>query len=717
MARPRIFGGKKRLPHRWGAQQVALPSIEDTVKPLHVKPDAWQEKVFKYADIVPEVQKGGKFVFNVMDRITFELERYDRLTNEWQKDDSPDVNAIERKINLAFKAGRAAQLGHLVEECFILVKRVEDNEFDFETLAPGEIRKKGKTGLEKKVMVDGDSSDVWVEVGDDVTCIRVYTPDAKDRHKANGPHKPLLNLLETMALELLSDQRNAISLLAGNGVFLVPTEIIPDEADTNDNSDTPGSRAKFENDLQEAMLLPITDGDRGEAVVPITLYGPSEHLKEVRHIVPKRGESAVETGERMERYRERYAANVDLPKEVILGGADSNHWNVWMVDANTWSYHLEPRGQQIANALYAGLVRSVMRNLGRDPDEMRLVPNAAAVIAKTDISNNAHKAYEKGAIEVEPYLEAIGFDAGDARPDAEELLLIQIEGPQQEADAVATTMPERTAAGGVKNPRSLLRQAARIANQHQARLEKLMRATLDRIAQDAARDGVRNAKQAEALTAETGQRTAADIPFLGYEPGKYFDKYADALETSTKTELSNYLRRIATLSGTDYAAIKQIWEVEFEARAAIVRQQAREFAESIASSSFDRGKAARVLNSQVRTLTSNANGGSAPVDTGAKNLNRPTHAGEDPVMRDALSDTEAGGSYATQYTWVVGDPMRPFEPHQELAGTTWYSWEEFDALDVSSEDSWLPGTVYFPGDHDGCQCSYEIDFVLREDTQ
>ena len=708
--------GQRQPKHRYSAQQVAIPDIEATVKQLHAKLDDWQGRVMKYADIVPEVQKGGKFVFNVMDRVTFEIEKFDRATNQWTADDTPEAQGVERRLNLAFRAGRAGQLGHLVEEAYLLVDRTADSGFVFETLGPTEIRSRGNR-VEKRVMVDGEKT-AWKPITGDTTIIRIYTPDPDDRNKANGPHKPMLGLLETMALELLRDQADATSVLTGNGILLIPTEILPDESDTLDASSTPGSRTGFEDRLEEAMVAPVTDRKRGEAIVPLVLYGSGEDLDKVRHIIPGRKESSGEVGERMDRYVRRYASNIDLPAEVILGTGDTNHWSGWKVDENTWAYHLEPRAQQIADAIYAGLIRHVLANLGRNPDEHRLVPNASAAIAKTDMTGTARDAYRVGAITGEAYMRHAGFDQDDLRPDADELLDAQILGGQTAltaavGDALRQAPPDRSAAG--KSPAVILRQAARFANAQQRRMEALYQRILKAVAEDAARAGREAAKGRDTLAAETGQRVAAtavdDLPFLGYQPGVYFAKYADELEAATNEALTAYLRRIATLSGTDYRAIRSVWEAEFAQRAATVRATAAEFAESIASSSFQSGKPARILNSQVRTLTSQASGGANQLDGAAKNLERPTHAGEDSAVRDTLIDTV--GEYATQYTWVVGHPIRPFQPHQDLEGTTWYSWQEFDTLDVDDRNAWLPGTVYYPGDHDGCQCSYEVDFVPK----
>jgi len=702
---------KPQPPHRYAAQQVAVSALPETVKQLSAKIDEWQRKVLTYAALVPEVMTGYLFVHNTMDRLTFNIERFDRIEQTWVRDTDPAMRGIERKINTAFSAGRAMALQHLVEETYILVRRDAQNRFEFETLGPTEIRTTSNGKAEKRVLVNGEK-DEWAQIDADVTIIRAYTPDPSDRNRASGPHKPLLGLLELMALELTSEQSEAINVLAGNGILYIPTEVLPDETDDLDVPATPGSRRHFEDRLEEGMVSVITDRSRGEAVVPLVVYGPAEYANAIVHILPKRQSTAGENSARMDSYISRYAHAIDLPDQVILGTGDSNHWSDWKVDENTWAYHLYPRAQRLADALYAGVVAKVIRNLDRDPDEYRLVPDATKAIAKQDLSRTAIDAYKLGAITPESFVEAIGFDPSDMRVDAEEALLALVNRESTDIQPLDPSRPDRVAAS--KNPRVILRQASKVANAHEAKLRKIYQRFLTRIADDAAADGRRE----DALKPKAEKVAAGQVPFvpfdksLGYEPVKYFARYQAELIESTADELFAYLKRIASLTGFAYNDVRQVWAGEFEQRARAVSIEAEKAASSISRRSFDASKPARVTDATIRTLTTTANGGSTQDAGSANNTSRPTHAGEDPVMSDILGD--AVGRYATQYTWVYGDPgtrQHPYPEHEELAGRSWFAWEEFDALDTGGSNDVVDGSVFYPGDHPGCQCEYQIDFV------
>lgn len=704
----RWFTRRARRPHhRYAAQQIAVPAMPETIKQLVTRLEGWQEKVLKFAGIVPEVMTGYLFVHNVMDQVVLELQRFDRAEQDWLPVETPDLQGVARRVNHAFTLGRTAALMHLVEEAYILVRRAADLSFEFEVLAPNEIKRTSKTKAEKRVIEEGEKLD-WVPIEGNTTIIRVYTPDPTNRELAGGPHKPLLGLLETMAVELVRDTADAISVLAGNGILLIPTEILPDIGDGVDDVDTPGTRAHFENRLEDAMLSTVGDRTKGEAIVPVVVYGPADALKEVRHVLPQRSEKPAEAQQRMDGYIQRYANDIDLPAEVITGIGGANHWTGWKVDENTWAYHLEPRAKRVADAVYAGLVREIVENLGYDPTEYRLAPNAQKAIAKSDLSGVAGEAYRVGAIKPEAYVEAIGLDPADLRDDAEELLL-ELGGVDPSIAVQHNQPPDRQAAARApKSDRAILRQAARIANQHQARLGDAYTRVLGRVMSAAATSGQR------ARADRTSAAKPEGMTFAGYEPATYFAQYRDELEAATRDELFAFVRRIATLCGLDYRHVREQWASEFAHRAQAVTREAERAAEGLTQRSFRTGKAARVPENIVRAMTSTAHGGAAPTQA-AGNTQRPTHAGQDPALQDALTHTV--GAYATRYQWVVGHPQKPYPPHQRLAGLSWFSWQEFDKLDVTdAKDMWLPGSVYYPGDHNGCQCSYDIDFVPIEEA-
>lgn len=67
------------------------------------------------------------------------------------------------------------------------------------------------------------------------------------------------------------------------------------------------------------------------------------------------------------------------------------------------------------------------------------------------------------------------------------------------------------------------------------------------------------------------------------------------------------------------------------------------------------------------------------------------------------------GSAEPLYQWEHGAPAVPFGPHEDLDGVTWTAENELEALD--NPNSFPNAASYFPGDHDGCTCRYDVEFT------
>jgi hypothetical protein len=64
-----------------------------------------------------------------------------------------------------------------------------------------------------------------------------------------------------------------------------------------------------------------------------------------------------------------------------------------------------------------------------------------------------------------------------------------------------------------------------------------------------------------------------------------------------------------------------------------------------------------------------------------------------------------------EYTWTVGEPERPFEPHQQLEGMTGTN-DTFWIVFAKDPGEFPEGFgAWFPGDHAGCQCSIEAEYI------
>jgi hypothetical protein len=89
------------------------------------------------------------------------------------------------------------------------------------------------------------------------------------------------------------------------------------------------------------------------------------------------------------------------------------------------------------------------------------------------------------------------------------------------------------------------------------------------------------------------------------------------------------------------------------------------------------------------------NGASVPISppSGA-----PSGVALGPTVQEALAQA---GTTTTGYEWVHGPSDRVFDPHLDLDGQEFATWD--DPL-LQSDGGWPYVPFYYPGDHDGCLC-------------
>lgn len=108
---------------------------------------------------------------------------------------------------------------------------------------------------------------------------------------------------------------------------------------------------------------------------------------------------------------------------------------------------------------------------------------------------------------------------------------------------------------------------------------------------------------------------------------------------------------------------------------------------------------AGIIRSALSTAGGSSGPGRAPTDVpAATDLGV---AGGIALGPDALEAVAEIGVSVDAWEWTVGDPDRPFEPHQMLDGTQFSS---FDDPVLANNEAWPPETFFWPGDHDGCEC-------------
>jgi hypothetical protein len=257
----------------------------------------------------------------------------------------------------------------------------------------------------------------------DAFLLRVHRPHPRFGLYADAPSKALAPVLERMRLLTLAGQAEALSRLAGNGVWLVPEEVEWDDDDDGvDDSSHPLQRR-----LIEAMSTPIADPGSAGAFAPYVVEMPGEYIEKMtkyqRFDRPEWDVDAKRTAAVQE-----YARGVDLPVETVTGIGAANHWSAWAIDESVYKAHVEPPLTLVLDQFSARYLRAQLVAAGVDPAEARrivIVPDAAGLVLHPNQETAAQDGYGTAVapnflVSASAWRRLRGIPEGDA-PDDEEI--------------------------------------------------------------------------------------------------------------------------------------------------------------------------------------------------------------------------------------------------------------------------------------------------------
>jgi len=254
--------------------------------------------------------------------------------------------------------------------------------------------------------------------------VRIWRPHPRWRWQADAPTRAALPALREVALLSGRVRAEALSRLAGAGVFVVPSEAsLPPARD-------PVTGAEVHRDLLdvlvESMTVPIGDPESASAVVPLLLRVPGALAEAVRHV-----SFATPFDERIIELRDsairRVATALDMPAEVLLGLGESNHWSAWQIEEAAVTIHVEPTLDLMCYGLTVGFYRPVLEALGLADVEGRMLwYDSSALRLRPDRSEDAVSAYDRLLIGTEATRREVGFDETDAPEQAEFLRMLGV---------------------------------------------------------------------------------------------------------------------------------------------------------------------------------------------------------------------------------------------------------------------------------------------------
>lgn len=269
--------------------------------------------------------------------------------------------------------------------------------------------------------------------------LRVWTPNRRDPTRPDSPVRANLGTISQIRGYDAHIDAQLQSRLSGAGVLLMPSEITFAAPAGTDPAANPAQA--FMSVLGEAMLTPIQDRSSAAAIVPIVALIPGEHLEKPK-LLTFWSELDAQVITMREGGIKRLALGLDIPPEVLLGVADSNHWNAWLSDESAIKAHIEPRLAVVTAALTTGYLRPSL--VGEvDPEaigDFYVIADTSSVRLRPNRSREALELYDRGELSGAATRRETGFQPEDAPEQTEhrDWLLRKV--------ATASTSPEMSSA-------------------------------------------------------------------------------------------------------------------------------------------------------------------------------------------------------------------------------------------------------------------------------
>ena len=251
---------------------------------------------------------------------------------------------------------------------------------------------------------------------DAVYVTRIWNPHPRKWVEADSSVRSALPILRQMVGLSKRDAANIDSRLTGNGILALPSEITFASPSTPDEDGSDVDQDPFMAALVEAGLTAIEDPGSVEALFPILVKAPAEHLDKIKHFTfaSPLDEKSMEQQDKLIK---RLANSLDVPAEVLLGLADVNHWTGWLLDENAIKMHVEPLLKVITNGLTTRYLWPILQGNADTLDpalrRFKIVGSTAALRQRPNRSAEAQGAHAATTITDAAWARETGFQDED----------------------------------------------------------------------------------------------------------------------------------------------------------------------------------------------------------------------------------------------------------------------------------------------------------------
>jgi hypothetical protein len=397
--------------------------------PLSTTPkQKWQDEAWTYYDESPELRYGIQYLSNAMSRVNLFAATYSEDGKSIIRLPVDHPASIRLQQFGGGPGGQAQLLSRSAQNLgvagigFLIGEPTDDGLEDWTLYSSDDVRVHTVGTGERAVRVtqvrdsapnpSTTATAEWRMLPDEATVVAMWRPHARHVYQPDSPVRAALSALAE--LDLLNERiaADAMSRLAGAGVFVVPSEATFPKSEQGETDDD-----DLTTTLMEAMVVPIGDRDSAAAVVPLIIRVPGEYASGIQHI-----SFATPFDERVLDLRtqaiSRLAVGLELPNEVLTGMADVNHWSAWQIEESAVKLHVEP----LAELICEGVTEAVVAPLG-DPEAFCWYETSELRV-RPDRSENAVALYDRLELSGSSARRETGFSDEDAPDDTEVAMML-----------------------------------------------------------------------------------------------------------------------------------------------------------------------------------------------------------------------------------------------------------------------------------------------------
>lgn len=372
---------------------------------------AWQAEGWRLYDITGQLRFVANWVGNSVSRCRLYVAEVDDAGEPGDAAADPDVAALAAgplgQGPAKDEALRLLGINLFVPgEAYIIAEADAGSDGDdlWYVVSGRQIRRLGNDIVIRRSQLVGGGDMIYREGVDLI--LRVWTPHPADTDEPDSPTRSAIPDLRELEAIRKREFAELDSRLTGAGLLPLPEGI----AFPHLEGDPPGVDS-FTKMLTRYMGTSLQDRSSAEAMVPIAFTVPGEFIDKIKQVtfwselsaqlLPMRQAAVVSL-----------AQSLDIPAEILLGQADSNHWSAWMISEDAISTQIVPVLSRIAEALTTGYLQAALKRMGRDPNAYVYAFDVAPLTTRLNRAADALNYHQEGLISDEAAVEAGAF-----RPD------------------------------------------------------------------------------------------------------------------------------------------------------------------------------------------------------------------------------------------------------------------------------------------------------------